>query len=386
MKACAAIAAGLLVLVAGAMTPVRAHDPVDINVSFNREVVRIMQRKCESCHAPGALSIPLTDYRDVRAWGRAIREELVEHRMPPAMVARGYGLYESDPSLNIRELETLLVWLDGGMPRGDEADRPAPPAAAHQHADPSASVTIALPPQTVPAREALVVRRVTVDAGAAAGRAVARVELQPENRRVLRGARVFAEEPVSASARATADKQAGPHVLRWLGAWLPWQHAIAPPATHAFHVPAGGRFTVELYYRGADAEQVDRSAIVVTLAGATAPGRVDDLVLDATARSATQARGRVQLREATTIWALYPAIDASVTAMELRAERPDGAVDVLMWIPQARAEWPVALVMRQPLELPAGTTVSLIAETTGTNAAATPRVALSVLRATPPSR
>ena len=376
MKAAAASAAGLLVVLAAAMTSVRAHDPVDINVSFNREVVRIMQRKCESCHAAGALSIPLTEYRDVRAWGRAIREELVEHRMPPAIVARGYGLYESDPSLNIREMETLLVWLDGGMPRGDDSDRPAPPAAAHQHADPSASVTLTLPPQTLPAGEEVVVRRVTVDAGAAAGRAVARVELQPGNRRVLRGARVF----VSASAKAAADTDL------WVGAWLPWQHAIAPPATHAFHVPAGGRFTVELHYRGADAEQIDRSAIAVTLAGGTAPGRVDDLVVEAATRSATQARGRVQLREATTIWALYPALDASVTAMELRAERPDGAVDVLMWIPQARPEWPVALVMRQPLELPAGSSVSLIAETTGSSAAATPRVALSVLRATPPSR
>lgn len=70
----AAGTAGLLVVLGGAMTSVRAHDPVDINVSFNKEIVRIMQRKCESCHAAGALSIPLADYRDVRAWGRAIRE------------------------------------------------------------------------------------------------------------------------------------------------------------------------------------------------------------------------------------------------------------------------------------------------------------------------
>ena len=372
----AAVAAGLSVVIAGAMTPARAHDPVDINVSFNKEIVRIMQRKCEPCHAPGALSIPLTDYRDVRPWGRAIREELVEHRMPPAIVARGYGLYESDPGLNIREMETMLVWLDGGMPRGDDADRPAAPAAAHRHADPPASVTIALPPQTVPAREALVVRRVTVDAGAAMGRTIARVELQPGNRTVLRGARVFAEAPA----------RTGPNVPRWLGAWLPWQHTIAPPATHAFQVPAGGRFVVELSYRGADAEQVDRSVLAVTLAGDTPLGRVDDVVVAATSQSAGQARGRVSLREATTIWALYPVLDASVTSMELRAEHPDGAVDVLMWIPRARHEWPVALVMRQPLALPAGSSLSLSAETAGSTAAAPPRVALSVLRATPPSR
>src|SRR5947207_374229 len=112
------------VLVAVAFARLDADDPVSTNVSFNREIVRIIQRKCEPCHAPGGLAIPLSDYRDVRAWGRAIREELVEHRMPPPIVARGYGRYETDPSLTAREIATFLAWLDGGMPRGDEADRP----------------------------------------------------------------------------------------------------------------------------------------------------------------------------------------------------------------------------------------------------------------------
>ncbi len=347
--------------------PVRAHDPVDINVSFNREVVRILQRKCSACHAAGALSIPLTDYRDVRAWGRAIREELVEHRMPPAIVAPGYGRYESDPGLSTRELETLLVWLDGGMPRGDDADRPAPPPAPDQLPDTSQSVTIPLPPQTIPAGEDVVIRRVTVDAGPAAGRSAARVELRPGNRRVVRGARVFVGE-------------------QWLGAWLPWQHTIAPPASHAFALPARARFTVDLHYRGAGATEVDQSAIEVSFAGDTAVRRVDDFVIEATIRKGAHARGRAQLRGETTIWALYPAFDASVKSLELRAERPDGAAEVLLWIPQARPEWPLALVMRQPLSLPAGSLISLIAETDGSTRAATPRVTLSVLQEMPRSR
>jgi hypothetical protein len=39
----------------------------------------------------GGLVFSLSDYRDARAWRRAIREELVEHRMPPPIAARGYG-------------------------------------------------------------------------------------------------------------------------------------------------------------------------------------------------------------------------------------------------------------------------------------------------------
>src|SRR5687767_6101105 len=108
-----------------ALAPLEADDPVSTNVTFNREIIRVIQRKCEPCHAAGGLAMSLSDYRNARAWGRAIREELVEHRMPPAIVARGYGQYETDPTLNAREMATFLTWLDGGMPRGDEGDRPA---------------------------------------------------------------------------------------------------------------------------------------------------------------------------------------------------------------------------------------------------------------------
>ena len=87
-----AVLAGAIVFVI-ARAPLEADDPVSSSVSFNREIIRIIQRKCEPCHAPGGLSMSLSDYRDARAWGRAIREELVEHRMPPAIVARGYRRY-----------------------------------------------------------------------------------------------------------------------------------------------------------------------------------------------------------------------------------------------------------------------------------------------------
>ncbi len=182
-----------MAVLAVAWAPLEADDPVSTNVTFNREIIRIVQRKCEPCHAAGGLAMSLSDYRDARAWGRAIREELVEHRMPPAIVARGYGQYETDPTLNAREMATFLTWLDGGMPRGGEGDRPATRVTADplDDVDSGAGIRLSLPAQTVPAGQDLIVRRVTIGAGAAAGRAVSRVQFRPGNRRLLRGAVVF---------------------------------------------------------------------------------------------------------------------------------------------------------------------------------------------------
>jgi hypothetical protein len=310
----------------------------------------------------------LSDYRDARAWGRAIREELVEHRMPPAIVARGYGRYESDPSLNAREMATFLTWLDGGMPRGDEADRPVTTAAADAMEDVEAStgVRLSLPAQAVPAREDVVVRRVTVDAAAAAGRPIARVQFRPGNRRVLRGALVFAK---------TNDG------TMWLGGWLPWQHAVVPPSQHAFHLPTSATLVVELYYRGAEAELIDRSSVDMSFAPESAAGRLDEIVVEASDPAATRIRGRVKLSSSTTVWAIHPETRAFIESMEVRAERPDRSTEVLLWIPKARADWPLALVMQEPVTLPAGSTVSLVVETNGPLPAdSRPRVTLSVLR------
>ena len=80
----------------------------------------------------------------------------------------------------------------------------------------------------------------------------------------------------------------------------------------------------------------------------------------------------------TRVWAIHPETLASIESMELRVERPDRSTEVLLWIPRARADWPLALVMQEPVTLPAGSTVSLVAETSA--AASRPRVTLSVLK------
>ena len=332
---------------------VKADDPVSTNVSFNREIIRIIQRKCEPCHTAGGLAFSLSDYRDARAWGRAIREELVEHRMPPPIVARGYGGYLSDPSLNTREMATFLTWLDGGMPRGDEADRPKTTDADAAGDAGSGSLRLSLPPQTVPARENLVVRRVTVDAASIANRSIARIELRPGNRRVLRGAVVFAS---NAAFRSDTSS--------WVGAWLPWQHALAPPPTHAFRLPSGTNLRVDLYYKGAEAEITDHSEIDVVFAPDTAQASIGAVTVNAAAdRTPGRMRATMKLPQATTLWAVHPEFDGSVASMELRAERPDKSVEVLLWMPIPSPDWPVALVMQEPVNLPAGTTISLVAET-----------------------
>ena len=341
-----------------------ADDPVSSNVRFNREISRILQRRCLSCHAPGGLSMSLASYRDVRDWGRAIREEIVEQRMPPATAAPGYGRFRDALGLTAREMTTFLTWLDGGMPRGDERDLPPPfDATGDEPAHADADMRLELPPQHVPPFEEVIVRSVTIDPQLTTDRLVTHVDVRPGSRAVLRGALVYQD----------TERRA------WVGGWLPWQHRFTAPLAHAFRLQKGTPLTVVLYYRGADQPVIDRSIVQLHFAAHDADP-IESLTVEAVA-----GRGSLRLSRPTSIWALQPTAGASTTSLELRAERPDGSIDVLLWMPASRPEWPSALVLEDVMTVPAGTALTLTARGDGVGADRA-RVVVSAWPATPHRR
>jgi hypothetical protein len=330
---------------------VRSDDPVSSSVRFTGEIVRIFDRKCLPCHGSTSLAMPLSNYREVRSWGRAIREEIVEQRMPPWSVARGYSRFQNDLSLTARETTTVLSWIDGGMPRGDDRELPAPPP--HPAPATAPDRRVALPPQRIPALEEHVVRRVSISMDVDGDRPIARVVLTPGARQVLRGALIFESD--------------GDRMDRWVGAWLPWQRETAPPARSGFRLPRRARFTVELHYRGAEQDVVDESSVDVYYARESAQ-EIDELSVEGSAPA--------RLARHATVWAIVPSAGETATSLELTARRPNGSVDVLLWIPELRREWPQALVLDRPMALPADTAVTLVTHPPNTSS----RARLSLLR------
>src|SRR5262245_17670397 len=89
-----------------------AHEPITTKVMFNKEVIRIFERNCLGCHAPGKIKsdIPLTTYEEARPWAKAIKEEVLEKRMTPFQVVKGYGSFQHDYLLPQRDVELLVSW------------------------------------------------------------------------------------------------------------------------------------------------------------------------------------------------------------------------------------------------------------------------------------
>ncbi|MGH7225537.1 MAG: redoxin domain-containing protein, partial [Gemmataceae bacterium] len=93
----------------------------DGRVTYAKHVSRILQKNCQQCHRPGQIGpMSLLSFADATAWSDTIREVVGDGRMPPWHADPRYGKFSNDRRLSQEDRETLLAWLDGGTPRGDD--------------------------------------------------------------------------------------------------------------------------------------------------------------------------------------------------------------------------------------------------------------------------
>lgn len=107
-----------------------AHDVISTRLTWSQEISRIVFHRCAACHREGgAAPMALLTYEQIRPWAKAIKEEILERRMPPWGAAKGFGEFVEDPSLSAEELHVIADWVEGGAPEGDPQYLPVLPAA-----------------------------------------------------------------------------------------------------------------------------------------------------------------------------------------------------------------------------------------------------------------
>ena len=106
-----------------------AHEAITTKLTWTQEISRIVYKHCASCHREGgAAPMSLLTYDEARPWAKAIREEVAERRMPPWGAVKGFEDFRHDASLSDPEIEMIVLWVEGGAPKGDEMYMPPVPA------------------------------------------------------------------------------------------------------------------------------------------------------------------------------------------------------------------------------------------------------------------
>lgn len=94
----------------------------DGEVTYYRDVLPILQNRCQSCHRPGEVGpFSLLTYRQAVNWADDIKTFTQNRFMPPWKPQEG-GPFHSERKLPQEEIDLLARWVDSGTPQGNPRD------------------------------------------------------------------------------------------------------------------------------------------------------------------------------------------------------------------------------------------------------------------------
>jgi hypothetical protein len=88
-----------------------AHDVITTPITYSREISRLIYSRCASCHREGGSAFSLLTYPEARPWAKAIKEEVLERRMPPWGAVKGFGQFRDDRGLTQEQIGLIAYWV-----------------------------------------------------------------------------------------------------------------------------------------------------------------------------------------------------------------------------------------------------------------------------------
>lgn len=324
--------------------------------TFHRDVLPILQNRCQSCHRPGeAAPMPLLTFKEVRPWAKAIRGSVLQGKMPPWSADPRHGKFRNDLSMPAAERDLLVSWVDGGSPEGDPADAPAPRTFTEGWKIAKPDAIFEMPqPFEVPASGAIDYQYFSVPTNFTEDRWVESVEVRPGDRSVVHHAIV------------TVDS-GGWTGRQYLAGYAPGMSPQIWPKGQARLIKAGSYLTFQMHYTANGKATRDRTRIGLIFA--KAPAKEQVVALNASAYwfsiPPREANYRVEsaaaLREEVKLVGMRAHMHLRGKSFQFRAVYPTGESEILLNIPKYDFEWQPYYYLETPKLLPRGTRIECTA-------------------------
>src|SRR5262245_7749456 len=234
---------------AGCLIPVAPPTRPEPTVTFHRDVLPILQARCQVCHRAGEIApFALTTYNDARHWAPMMAEVTANGTMPPWHANPNHGRFRNDRRLTDEQKRIIARWAEEGCPEGDPAGAPPPVEWPEGWAIGQPDLVLRMPvPFAVPAEGILEYQHVIVDTGATGDLWVRAAEVRPGNRRVLHHCNVFLHPPNAGSPTETymTTGALGSYALI---AFTPGTGPFRLPPGMAKKIPAGWKLHFVLHY------------------------------------------------------------------------------------------------------------------------------------------
>jgi|KBSMisStandDraft_5_1062788.scaffolds.fasta_scaffold98443_3 hypothetical protein len=407
-------------LLVGSLAVVASAYAAPANVpTFSKDVAPIMFNNCATCHRAGEVApMTLTSYEDARPWAKVIKNKVVAREMPPWGADPAHSLkMRNDRSLTQAQIDTIVAWVDGGAPKGNDADLPPLPKFAEGWTygrEPDAILEMPVD-FTIPAEGELGVQMFYSKVPWAEDRFAETLEIRPGNRAVVHHAGVFVVDIpegakivngrlVMADGKASTDRGAGaagraddtalPGANKLLS-WVPGRGVDSHRTDIGKRIPAGKYINWQIHYNPIGKETVDRTRLgiwfnkaqvthellirqagdaLATTKGGLSLYRAEGKEVEYTADEGSTRRrsktpnippyaedwsltGITPVTEDITLYAMSPHMHLRGKSLRWVVVYPDGREQTILDVPKFDFNWQIEYELETPLKIPAGSKI-----------------------------
>ena len=347
-------------------------------VTFNKEVLPILQKRCQDCHRSGEVApMPLLTYQDARPWAKSIREAVLTRKMPPWFADPHYGKFVNDRSLSQAEIDTIVAWADGGAKEGDPKDAPAPRRFVEGWNIGQPDLVLEMPNAfEVPATGQVEYQYVVLPTNLTEDRWIQATEVRPANRAVMHHVIAFIREPGSkwmaeaqpGVAFVPPKGSRGGALSSGLGSYVPGQ-VIAPAGVprRATLLKAGSDIVFQLHYTPNGKATSDKTKIGIIFAKDAPATRLIGGNSASLRFAIPPGDPNYKIEASSTLQydgdliSMMPHAHLRGKAFEYRIVRPDGETETVLSVPHYNFNWQLTYYLEKPIHLTKGTKIQVTA-------------------------
>ncbi len=355
--------------------------------TYHREVSRILQKSCQDCHRPGQVApFSLLTYDQARKRADDLAAVTHERKMPPwhASTTEG-GPFRDARVLSDADIATIAAWAKAGAPEGDPKDAPPPLefTSGWQLGEPDLVLTMPsayeLGPDGADEHRVFV-----IPTGLLEGKWVAAIDYKPGNPRIVHHALGGFDTKKRARILDDADPKPGYKVFGGFGfmpdgmlsGWSPGHKATVSPEGVGRYLPAGSDFILQVHYHRNGKTETDSTQVGIYFARkpidkeqrvatvSPPPGRflfIPNLRIPAGATN-HEVTGSMTLEdEDRHLIGITPHMHWLGKDFLLTATFPDGSKRTLIKIDRWDFNWQDLYDMAEPIALPKGTRIDMVA-------------------------
>lgn len=225
--------------------------------TFSKEVVRIFQQHCQSCHHEGDIApFSLVEYADAKAHAVLIRFMTQSRQMPPWKAVEGCGDFKDARRLPQSDIDTIAKWVENGAPEGNRADLPAPLDFSSGWARGTPDQVLKNAEPYTPPAHGDTYRCFTIPVNNTETKYVRMVDTHPGDRETVHHVLTFID--TTGESVKLDEAEPGPgytcfggpgfNMTGTLGGWAPGTRPLDLGSDVAFELPANSRLVMQVHY------------------------------------------------------------------------------------------------------------------------------------------